>query len=131
MNNKRVSDIKRAQKTSLLLRAISTLFSQATMDNKELRSFYVNRVELSPDKSNCYVFFCAIGGEEEFKKNKAHLILFKPSLRAALAKQINGRYTPQIVFKFDAVHDKVQRVEQLLEDIKKETKEEDFDSDSE
>jgi ribosome-binding factor A len=128
MNNKRVSDIKRAQKTSLLLRAISTLFSQAAMDHKELASFYVNRVELSPDKSNCYVFFCAIGGEEEFKKNKGTLILYKPSLRAALAKQINSRYTPQIIFKFDTVHDKVQRVEQLLEDIKKESKDEEPDS---
>lgn len=119
MNNKRVSDIKRAQKTSLLLRAISTLFSQASMDNKELASVYVNRVELSSDKSLCYVFFCAHGGKEEFEAKKQYLILFKPSLRAALAKQINGRYTPQIVFKFDAVHDKVQRIETLLEKNKK------------
>lgn len=123
MNNKRVSEIKRAQKTSLLFRTISTLFSQAAMDNKELLGVYVNRVELSPDKSHCYVYFCAQGGEQEFKEKKGQLILFKPSLRAALAKQISGRYTPQITFKFDNLHEKIQRIECLLEEVKKENQE--------
>ncbi|MCF7900174.1 ribosome-binding factor A [Candidatus Babeliales bacterium] len=123
MNNKRVSDIKRAQKTSLLYRTIATLLSETMRENKELSNLFVNRVELSPDKSNCNVFFCALGGEEEFKEKLPHLILFKPSLRAALAKAINGRYTPQIVFKFDVTFDKIQRIEQILEDIKNDNNE--------
>lgn len=118
MNNKRVSDIKRAQKASLLLRTISELFTRAAQDNNELLGVYVNRVELSPDKSTCYVLFCAHGGKKEFDEKFELLKLYKPSLRAALAKQINGRYTPEIVFKFDECDVKVQRIEQLLEDLK-------------
>lgn len=116
--NKRITDIKRAQKISLLFRAISKLFLEASIDNKELSSFYVNRVELSPDKSHCYVFFCAIGGEAEFEKKINTLKLYKPSMRAALSKQINSRYTPQLTFKFDSCQEKVQRIEHLLQDLK-------------
>ena len=119
MNNKRVSSIKRAQKESLLFRTISKLFLQAIIDDKELQGFYVNRVTLSPDKSHCYVFFCATGGNEEFTEKLEKLKLYKPSLRAALAKEIAGRYTPQITFKFDACQAKVQRMDELLEDLKK------------
>ncbi len=118
MNNKRVSDIKRAQKESLLLKTISKLFLEATMDNKNLSSFYVNRVSLSPDKSKVDVYFCATGGSDEFAEKIHQLKLYKPSLRAALAKEISSRYTPDIVFKFDTCQEKTNRIEQLLEDLK-------------
>jgi ribosome-binding factor A len=118
MHNKRVSDIKRAQKTSLFLRAITTLFSQLTADNEELRSLYVNRIELTPDKSVCYVLFYSPLGIEEFNKKLSFLILYKPSLRAALAKEINGRYTPEIVFKYDEAQERVDRIDTLLQNLK-------------
>lgn len=118
MHNKRVYDIKRAQKSSLYLRTISTLFSQLTLENKELNSVYVNRIEMSPDKSMIYVLFYSPLGIEEFNKKLQTLILYKPSLRAALAKQIDGRYTPDIVFKYDEAQEKVDRIDNLLQDLK-------------
>ncbi|MFS8506767.1 MAG: ribosome-binding factor A [Candidatus Babeliales bacterium] len=84
-----------------------------------LRGFCINRVMLSPDKGHCYVFFATIGGVEEFNEKLNRLKLYKPSLRAALAKEINGRYTPDITFKFDAAQEKTNRVEELLEDLKR------------
>ena len=119
MNNKRVSDIKRSQKEALFLRTISNLFLQATLDDAQLRGFCINRVMLSPDKGHCYVFFATIGGVEEFNEKLNRLKLYKPSLRAALAKEINGRYTPEITFKFDAAQEKTNRVEELLEELKR------------
>ncbi|NBP02710.1 MAG: hypothetical protein EBU90_21840 [Proteobacteria bacterium] len=119
MNNKRVSDIKRSQKEALFLRTISNLFLQVTLDDALLRGFCINRVMLSPDKGHCYVFFATIGGVEEFNEKLNRLKLYKPSLRAALAKEINGRYTPDITFKFDAAQEKTNRVEELLEDLKR------------
>jgi hypothetical protein len=73
---------------------------------------------LSPDKGHCYVFFATIGGVEEFNEKLNRLKLYKPSLRAALAKEINGRYTPDITFKFDAAQEKTNRVEELLRRFK-------------
>jgi ribosome-binding factor A len=119
MNNKRVSDIKRSQKEALFLRTISNLFLQATLDDALLRGFCINRVTLSPDKGHCYVFFATLGGIEEFNEKLNRLKLYKPSLRAALAKEINGRYTPEITFKFDAAQEKTNRIEELLEDLKR------------
>ena len=118
MHNKRVSDIKRAQKASLFLRSISNLFSQLTTDTEELRSLFVNRVELSPDKGTCYVLFYSPLGIEEFNKKLPILILYKPSLRAALAKEINGRYTPEIIFKYDEAQAYVDRIDTLLQNLK-------------
>ena len=118
MHNKRVSDIKRAQKASLFLRSISNLFSQLTTDTQELRSLFVNRVELSPDKGTCYVLFYSPLGIEEFNNKLPILILYKPSLRAALAKEINGRYTPEIVFKYDEAQAHVDRIDTLLQKLK-------------
>ncbi len=116
---KKVHDIKRAQKTSLFLRTIGILFSKTLQDDHELNGIMVNRVELSPNKSTCCVYFYAAEGEEFFRTNMLpRLILYKPSLRAALAKEIAGRYTPELVFKFDAIFEKTMRIETLLSNLK-------------
>lgn len=117
MKNEFVCNVKRAQKESLLFRTISRLFMEMTMDNKAFYGFCVNKVILSPDKSRCTVLFCAVGGKEEFDAKFQDLKLYKPSLRAALAKDINGRYTPDIVFKYDVTQEKVRRIDDLLNKI--------------
>lgn len=121
----KVSDIKRAQRASLLLRTISQLYLEATRDDKELAGLFINRVELSPDKGICYVLFYTPEGEEYFKKKLSQITLYKPSLRAALSKKISGRYTPEIVFAFDKQQKKINRLEELLEKVK-----DDFDDQS-
>ncbi len=120
MKKRSIFDIKRAQKSSLLLRSISNLFMKVAMDDPRLQGLYVNRIELSPDKGHCYVYFCALGGEEMFSDKLGTLILYKPSLRAALAQTIPSRYTPEIMFKFDTTAEKAQRIEAILEKIKHE-----------
>jgi len=116
--NKSVYDIKRAQKISLLFRIISKLFLETIMDDVRVQGLYVNHVKLSPDKSHCYVFFAAAGGKEEFDAKFPFLKLYKPSLRAAVAKEINGRYTPQISFKFDEGEEKSRKVSDLIDQLK-------------
>ena len=118
MNNKRVYEIKRAQKKAQLLRILSSLFVEASLDNEKLFGFYINRIELSPDKSNCYVYFCAPRGKDDFKENLELLKLYKPSMRAALSKQLNGRYTPQLTFRFDELHVKARNIDDLLNKLK-------------
>ncbi len=116
---KRVHDIKRAQKASLLLRTISTLFSKAVQDDAQLNGTMINRVELAPDKSTCYVYFYTPLGEDEFsQKLLPRLILYKPSLRAALAREVRGRYTPELVFKFDQTFEKSMRIDTILSELK-------------
>ena len=88
-------------------------------DDRSLLGISLSRVELSPDKSVCVIYFYTPGGLEEFEQKLERLKLYKPSIRAALSKQINGRYTPELVFKFDTVYEKSMRVEHLLDELKK------------
>ncbi len=124
----KVSDIKRAQKASLLLKAISQLYWEATRDDKELSGLFISRVELSQDKGMCYVYFHTPEGQEFFNEKLKTLKLYKPSLRAALAKQIPGRYTPDILFKFDTQQTIVDRLEGLFESVKSDWQDQDDDN---
>jgi ribosome-binding factor A len=114
----KASDVKRAQKSALLFRTICNLFLEATLDNKELARLVITHIELSPDKSVCYVYFFCAEGEEGYNELFPTLKLYKPSLRAALSKSIASRYTPEIRFKYDKAKSKANRVETLLCELK-------------
>lgn len=115
-----VSERKKAQKESLLFQEISKLFHEIVLDDKRLEGLMVNRVALSKDKGAVNIFFYALGGEKEFQEKFNILVLYKPSLRKAIAQIIPSRYTPEIVFKFDNLFEKQQKVENLFEKIKAE-----------
>lgn len=114
----KVSDVKRAQKTALMFRTICNLFLETTLDNKELARLVITQVKLSPDKSKCFIYFYAPEGRNVFEKLFSLLLLYRPSLRSALAKAIASRYTPEIVFKYDASKEKANRIETLLCQLK-------------
>ncbi len=121
MNN-RLRDIKQAQREKLLFREITDLFFKATYDDPSLKGISISRVELSSDKSICCIYFYVDGGERDFQAQLDTLKLYKPSLRAALAKRIDKRYTPDLVFKFDSLFSKRQGVEAALNSLPKEEK---------
>ncbi|MBI2775136.1 30S ribosome-binding factor RbfA [Candidatus Dependentiae bacterium] len=117
--SKRVRDIKKAQKEKLFFREISQLFLQMTLDDNRIRDIHVNRVELSADKSMCYIYFYTPKGIEGFKEKLDILKLYKPSLRKAIAAKIKARYTPDLVFMFDEHYEKQEKIERLFDEIKK------------
>ncbi len=114
----KLHEIKRAKKASLLLKTISSLFYQIVRDDQKLQGLSITRLDLSPDKSHCYIFFYIQEGEEAFKSIMEQLILYKPSLRAAVSRSIAGRYTPELIFKFDTSFEKSQRIESLITKLK-------------
>ena len=113
------SNVKRAQKESLLLREISQLFLRASVDDPKLQAVSLTRVTLSPDKGLCTVYFYAPQGKDYFTKEFLPLLMqYRSSLRTALAKGIRSRYTPELVFTFDSQIEKQLRVEELIEQVK-------------
>jgi ribosome-binding factor A len=112
------SAIKRAQKESLLQHVFSELLLQITLDDNRIQGIYVSRVKLSSDKSVCTVFFYTPDGLDTFNEKLGYLLLYKPSLRKAIAQAIPSRYVPELVFKFDEQFEKQQRVDELLDRIK-------------
>lgn len=115
-----ISQKKRAQKERLLLREISKLFMQASMDDPSLHDLMIRRVELSKDKSTCFVYFFSESGKEAFDERLERLKLYRPSMRKALADELQFRYTPNLRFVFDTKFEKQQAIEKLLDKIKEE-----------
>lgn len=125
MIHRRVSNVKHAQKEKLLLRKISELYHTASLDDPDLQGLSINRISLSPDKSHVIVYFYTPSGKAFFDEKFDRLKLYKPSLRAALSKEIASRYTPEIRFVFDEQFEKQQRVDEILLQISDELKQED------
>jgi ribosome-binding factor A len=109
-----VSAIKRAQKESLLFQQISQMFHTMVVDDNRLDGVFVNRVELSTDKSSVMVYFYTADGLEKFEEILQVLKLYKPSMRKGLADQIKARYVPDLRFSYDTKFEKQQRLEEVM-----------------
>lgn len=118
--NKRINEIKRAQKESLISKKIAVLLNQIALDDPRVAELTLNRVQLSPDKGIAVLYFYTTKGERFFKDQMSALILYKPSIRSALSKLIPSRYTPELVFKYDAQFEKELKINLLLDQLKDE-----------
>ena len=114
--------IKQAQKESYYFREIANLFRQIAIDDSRLEGIYINKVRLSSDGGTCIVLFLSQKNREDFEEKLQTLILYKPSLRAALAKTSHGRYTPNLIFRFDEEHEKTEKINALIDRLKEEGK---------
>ena len=111
INSSAVSEIRRAQKESQLLREISTMFHAVAMDDNRLLGLFVNRVELSTDKGWCTIYFYTNEGYEKYAEQLEVLKLYKPSMRKSLSSEIKARYVPNLKFEYDSKFEKQQRLE--------------------
>ena len=119
MSRARVSSIKHAQKESVLLHVIARIFMQIALDEPELQGMSITRVRLSPEKSSCVVFFHGQGGLAEFEAKRKRLVLYQPSIRKALAAELQSRYVPRIRFMYDEQLDKQRHIEDLIDSLSK------------
>ncbi len=108
-------DRKKAQKESHMYQEISKIFHLIVLDNEALRGLMVSRVSLSRDKSHVTVYFYAPGGLAEFEEKRPTLVLYKASMRKAISQLIPGRYTPDLTFTFDALFEKQQKIQNLID----------------
>lgn len=129
MASPQLRNIKRAQKEAHLLREISNLFLQISLDEPELQGMYVSRIKLSADGGICNIYFADAGGLASFEKKLKTLVLYKPSLRTALAKSLDSRYTPSLIFFFDELTEKQNRIDELLSKVVQDLPPEESDED--
>ena len=108
--------IKKRQKESLLFKELSTIITLLQQDEKRIIGLVPTRVSLSDDKGHCSLYFTS-QDEDSFIKKLEILKLYKPSIRAQLSKNIKGRYTPEIVFKYDQQFKKQLELDQILDTI--------------
>ena len=113
-------EVRKAQKESYFYREISTLFSRLVIDEPRLNGLFISKVSLSSDGGTCTVLFLTTNGKAEFEEKLKTLILYKPSLRTALAKTSRGRYTPNLIFRYDDDQEKADKINRLIDKLKDE-----------
>ena len=89
-----------------------------SIEDSRLHQITVNRVELSADKGLCYIFFYSPQGESIYLELLPILMKYKPTLRKALAQDLQSRYTPNLAFEYDCQLEKQVRIERLLDKVK-------------
>lgn len=115
--------MKRNRKKSFYLRELSSLLSRLVPDEPRLINVYFTRVELSDDGGACYIycaFLNAVDAEQGmklFEEMREILVLYKGSMRTALANALSARYVPHLRFVFDEKKEKEQRINDLLNKV--------------
>ena len=114
-----VHEVRRERKKSLYTREMISLITTLTQQEKIISEIYITHVDISKNSGILYVYCSTFKepGEEVFLEVLSVLKLYKPSIRKALASQLQSRHTPDIVFLYDKIKEKERRVTDLLEQV--------------
>lgn len=117
-----MNEVKRAVRVAGQVRA-QLVASLRSLRDPRLASVLVSRVELTDDLQLARVFVrLEVGGEDERARRGALKALETASgrLRHELGQELGLRYVPDLRFHYDQAPDAVNRVEELLREIKAE-----------
>ena len=115
-----MADKRRLQRLEVaILETVAPLIAHGLSDPR-LRMVTVTRVHLAPDLSIAHVNWSTLGGASEESKAQHALEHARGKIQAAVAKALQTRTTPRLVFHFDESLAKAQRVTEVLEKIARE-----------
>ena len=83
----------------------------------------ITNVSISPDLRNAKVYFTSLGSEAERVQAEKILTNNTPFLKRAMARNLRLRYQPKIEFVLDEELLRVEKVEDILDRLKAESKE--------
>jgi ribosome-binding factor A len=110
----------RAQKVAGTLKKRISRIIQTELRDPRIGFVTITTVDVTPDLRYVKVYFTVLGGEKEKKNAIAGLKHAAGFIRQLVAKDIQLRFAPEIVFKFDETYEQQQYVDELLERIKRE-----------
>ena len=110
---------QRAQRVGeLIQKEISALLLRGLNDPR-IGFVTITGVEVTPDMHLARVFYTVIGDEAVRRNCAAGLKSATPFIRQQLGRQLQMRYTPDLLFQYDASIDYGIRIDNLLRDIKR------------
>ena len=78
----------------------------------------ITGVELSTDLRNAKIFFSVLGKEEDHSKTKAALDSALGFIRKLVAKRVNLRFAPELIFREDKSSEYSVRIQEVLDQMK-------------
>ena len=79
----------------------------------------ITRVKVAPDLQQARVYYTTLGDPDARKKTARALDRALPFIRRALGKRLSLRRVPELAFQFDESIAHQARVEELLEQVKR------------
>jgi ribosome-binding factor A len=104
----RVGEILRHALAELLLRG------EIADPELEKHKVTVTEVRLSPDLRNATVYIVPFGGAGDAKAVRSILAKHQRFLRGELAKRVDLKYMPNLLFQIDATFDEAERIDAIL-----------------
>lgn len=111
---KRVAEAIKNELTLLLLQQVA---------DPRLAAVAISRVVVSPDLKSAKIYFTLPAGSES-RPALAGMQRAKGFFRSHLAKALNMRHTPELLFYFDETNQEADRVSALLRQIEEERRHE-------
>ena len=119
----------RLAKVSSLLKKEITLILQNALENDLIRDHFVNisKIDLSGDLQHCKIYITSTAQDKVRKEIVTNLNTIKSTIRHTLGKRIEMRRVPEIIFKDDVVLDKGLSVLKLLDELKNQNQNNNFE----
>jgi len=119
---------KRSSRVAEAIRnELATLLLSKVRDPR-LLGVSISRVEVPDDLSLARVFFTVFGEKKEIREAKIGLEKAKGFMRSHIAKTLNLRFTPALLFRYDDVVEKVAELEEIFQEIANERESREDDS---
>ena len=102
---------------------LSVLLLKKTRDPR-LQDVSFTEVSMSPDLKRANVYFVVAAGADSKSALKG-LERAKGFFRSQLARSLNLRYTPELVFRYNKQNENIERLDTLFQEIAKDKKSDD------
>jgi ribosome-binding factor A len=104
-----------------IMQEISLLLVQQVRDSR-LHGVSISKVQLAPDLKQAKVWFMVSKGADPARARKG-MEKARGFFRSHIAKTLNLRYTPELIFFYDKQNEAIEHLEQIFSLINKEKKE--------
>jgi len=114
-------DYKRSDRVGdLLLELVSQLLAKEVCDPR-IGLVTLTGADVSKDLRHARIYFSLLAGRQGEAEVLAGLKSATGFIRAKIAKELKLRFVPTIEFVYDDTQDRAQRIEDLLQQVKKGT----------
>lgn len=118
---------KRTQKVADLIRKEVSDMLLRTVKDPRIGLVTITRVKVTEDYRLARIHFSVPGSSEERDQSQKGLDSARGFIRKELARRINLRYTPEILFEFDPSIEYAIHIEEVLKSLHKEEENPDED----
>lgn len=118
---------ERLKKVNSNLKKVLSKIIQEDLNNTALKGFFytVTDVSVSPDLHSAHVYVSVLGTTDSSERGFSLLLKQLKKIQHLMSSRIRMKYTPKITLVKDDTINKAARVEALLNQVKKESSEND------